>query len=64
MKYIDLLKYIINIIEISNDRPIEDLVKDVCINSNRNIDKANEWIQRLKGQDIMTVGDLRECNYK
>jgi len=48
--------------EISNDRPIDDLVKDVCINSNRNIDKANEWIQRLKGQDIMTVGDLRELH--
>jgi len=48
--------------EISNDRPIEDLVRYVCINSNRNIDKANEWIQKLKGQDIMTVGDLRELH--
>jgi len=47
--------------EISNDRPIDDLVRDVCINTNR-IDKANEWIQRLKGQDIMTVGDLRELH--
>jgi len=48
--------------DISNDRPIEELVRDVCINSNRNIDKANEWIQILKGQDIMTVGDLRELH--
>jgi len=48
--------------EISNERPIEDLVRDICLSSNRNIDKANEWIQRLKGQDIMTVGDLRELH--
>ncbi|OUM65396.1 hypothetical protein PIROE2DRAFT_60051 [Piromyces sp. E2] len=47
---------------ISSDRPIDDLVKDVCISTNRNLDKANEWIQRLKGQDIMTVGDLRELH--
>jgi len=45
-----------------DDRPIDDLVKDVCLNSNR-IDRANEWTQKLKGQDIMTVGDLRECKF-
>jgi WNK lysine deficient protein kinase len=48
--------------EISNDRTIDDLVKDVCVNTNRNFDTANKWIQTLKSQDIVTVGDLRELH--
>ena len=60
--YILIIFYIIK--EISNDRTIDDLVKDVCVNTNRNFDTANKWIQTLKSQDIVTVGDLRECKYK
>ena len=43
-----------------NDFPIEDFVLDVASNCNRDADKANEWLSKLKNQDIMTVGDLRD----
>lgn len=43
-----------------NDFPIEDFVMDVASNCNRDNDKANEWLLKLKNQDIMTVGDLRD----
>lgn len=43
-----------------NDFPIEDFVMDVASNCNRDADKANEWLLKLKNQDIMTVGDLRD----
>jgi serine/threonine protein kinase len=44
----------------ANDFPIEDFVLDVASNCNRDADKANEWLLKLKNQDIMTVGDLRD----
>ena len=43
-----------------NDFPIEDFVMDVASNCNRDAEKANEWLLKLKNQDIMTVGDLRD----
>ena len=43
-----------------NDFPIEDFVLDVASNCNRDPEKANEWLSKLKNQDIMTVGDLRD----
>ena len=43
-----------------NDFPIEDFVMDVASNCNRDADKANEWLSKLKNQDIMIVGDLRD----
>lgn len=30
--------------------------------SNRNKDKALEWVHKLQNQDIMTVGDLRDLH--
>ena len=30
--------------------------------NNRDLDKAEEWLQRLKAQDLMTVGDLRDLH--
>jgi len=26
------------------------------------MDKIKEWTQKLREQDIVTIGDLRECN--
>ena len=43
-----------------NEFPIDDFVLDVASNCNRDADKANEWLLKLKNQDIMTVGDLRD----
>lgn len=37
-------------------------VRDCAIASHRNIDKAHEWANKLKNQDIMTVGDLRDLH--
>ena len=46
--------------EYSNDFPIEDFVLDVATSCNRDAEKAKEWLIKLKTQDIMTVGDLRD----
>lgn len=46
--------------EYPNDFPIEDFVLDVAISCNRDAEKAKEWLIKLKTQDIMTVGDLRD----
>jgi WNK lysine deficient protein kinase len=37
-------------------------VRDCAIASHRNIEKAHEWANKLKNQDIMTVGDLRDLH--
>ncbi len=39
---------------------IETLVTDVATATKRGLDKAAEWLTRLKNQDIMTIGDLRD----
>ncbi len=46
--------------EYPNDFPIEDFVLDVATSCNRDAEKAKEWLIKLKTQDIMTVGDLRD----
>ena len=43
----------------SDDQAIELLVNDTATATNRGQDKANEWLSKLKSQDVMTVGDLR-----
>ncbi|KAF9913528.1 hypothetical protein BX616_009913 [Lobosporangium transversale] len=42
------------------DTPIEELVQDTAMAYHRGPDKANEWLAKLKNQDIMTVGDLKD----
>ncbi|KAF9976876.1 hypothetical protein BGZ73_007584 [Actinomortierella ambigua] len=46
--------------EYSSDTPIEELVRDTATAYHRGPDKASEWLAKLKNQDIMTVGDLRD----
>lgn len=48
--------------EYADDTDIELFVRDCAIASHRNIDKAQEWANKLKNQDIMTVGDLRDLH--
>jgi WNK lysine deficient protein kinase len=42
------------------DAPIEQLVNDTAMAYHRGPDKANEWLAKLKNQDIMTIGDLKD----
>ncbi|KAI1317083.1 ATP binding [Mortierella claussenii] len=42
------------------DTPIEELVNDTAMAYHRGPDKASEWLAKLKNQDIMTVGDLKD----
>lgn len=49
-------------LEYTNDTDIEVFVRDCAIASHRNTDKAIEWANKLKDQDIMTVGDLRDLH--
>lgn len=51
-----------NFKEYHNDHLIEDFIQDVAALVNRPIEKANEWLLKLKGQDILTVGDLRDLH--
>ena len=39
---------------------IEEFISEVATIYNRGIDKASEWLNRLKVEDIETVGDLRK----
>ncbi|KAI7863441.1 kinase-like domain-containing protein [Spinellus fusiger] len=48
--------------EYSDDTDIHVFVQDCAAASHRNIDKAKEWVKKLKDQDIMTVGDLRDLH--
>lgn len=48
--------------EYANDFPIEDFVSELAITTRRPLEKANEWLHKLKAQDIMTVGDLRHLH--
>lgn len=49
-------------IEYTDDTDIELFVRDCAIASHRNVEKAHEWANKLKNQDIMTVGDLRDLH--
>lgn len=46
--------------EYFDDTNIDVFVYDTAKATNRDPSKAEEWIRKLKNQDIMTVGDLRE----
>ncbi|KAI9483984.1 MAG: kinase-like domain-containing protein [Benjaminiella poitrasii] len=46
--------------EYFDDTNIDVFVKNTAKATNRNPLKAEEWIRKLKEQDIMTVGDLKE----
>ncbi|KAI9106273.1 kinase-like domain-containing protein [Phlyctochytrium arcticum] len=39
-----------------------NMVMDTAIATNRGVEKANEWLAKLKAQDIMSVGDMRELH--
>jgi WNK lysine deficient protein kinase len=39
---------------------IEELVRDTAISTKRGPGKAKEWLEKLRAQDMMTVGDLRD----
>lgn len=39
---------------------IDIFVEDTCKATKRTRSKAIEWTEKLKEQDILTVGDLRE----
>ncbi|KAI8051386.1 kinase-like domain-containing protein [Gilbertella persicaria] len=53
-------KQLIVCIDYPDDTSIDVFVHDTAKAVNRDPSKAEEWIQKLKNQDIMTVGDLRE----
>ncbi|ORX63164.1 kinase-like protein [Hesseltinella vesiculosa] len=48
--------------EYSDDTSIDVFVRDCATATHRNEDKAYQWINKLKNQDIMTVGDLRDLH--
>ncbi|ORE11811.1 kinase-like protein [Rhizopus microsporus var. microsporus] len=48
--------------EYSDDTDISVFVTDCALASHRGADKAQEWAKKLKNQDIMTVGDLRDLH--
>ncbi|KAI9292148.1 kinase-like protein [Neoconidiobolus thromboides FSU 785] len=49
-------------LEYSDDSPIEEIVFDTASLTNRGADKASEWLIKLKTQDVVTVGDLRDLH--
>lgn len=48
--------------EYANSTSIEELVRDTAAATNRGMERVNEWCARLKAQDIMNVGDLRDLH--
>ncbi|KAI7828706.1 kinase-like domain-containing protein [Gamsiella multidivaricata] len=46
--------------EYTPNTPIEELVSDTAMAYHRGPDKVEEWLLKLKDQDIMTVGDLKD----
>ncbi len=50
------------ILEFEDDCPIEDLIYETAQLTNRGRDKADQWLEKLKSQDVMTVGDLRDLH--
>ncbi|CAG8697741.1 12550_t:CDS:2, partial [Dentiscutata heterogama] len=45
--------------EYPDNAPIDEFVREAALATNKDPEKANEWSEKLKSQDIMTVGDLR-----
>ncbi|CAG8572996.1 6971_t:CDS:10 [Paraglomus occultum] len=48
--------------EYPNDTPIEEFVSDTAQALHRDMEKARQWTDKLKKEDIMTVGDLRRLH--
>lgn len=48
--------------EYSDDTDVETFVRDCAQATHRDAEKAKEWAAKLKNQDIMTVGDLRDLH--
>lgn len=48
--------------EYTNDFFVEDFIMDIATVTKRPLEKAKEWLVKLKAQDIMTVGDLRHLH--
>lgn len=46
-------------LEYPDSSPIEELVTDTAVATNRGMERVNEWLSLLRRQDIMNVGDLR-----
>lgn len=44
-----------------NELPVEELAKYTAVSTNK-MDKIKEWTQKLREQDIVTIGDLRELH--
>jgi len=44
-----------------NDLPVEELAKFTAASNNK-ADKIKEWTQKLRDQDIVTIGDLKELH--
>jgi ribosomal protein L17 len=57
-QFLELLIYFTQ--DYLDDTSIDVFVYDTAKATNRSASKAQEWVQKLKDQDIMTVGDLRE----
>ena len=51
---------LISCVDYQDDDAIERIVEDTAIATKRGLDKAAEWLEKLRKQDIMTVGDLRD----
>lgn len=56
------MQFLNHVIEYSDDTDISVFVTDCALASHRGADKAQEWAKKLKNQDIMTVGDLRDLH--
>jgi hypothetical protein len=46
--------------EYTDELDIEILVRETATSTKRVSGKANEWLDKLRAQDVMTVGDLRD----
>ncbi|KAI9490849.1 hypothetical protein BDB00DRAFT_874957 [Zychaea mexicana] len=49
-------------VEYSDDTDVVTFVRDLASATHRNAEKAQEWINKLHNQDVMTVGDLRDLH--
>lgn len=48
--------------EYPNDFSVEEFIIDIATVTKRPLEKAKEWLAKLKAQDIMTVGDMRHLH--
>jgi len=53
--------YFLFLLDYFNDLPVEELAKYIAASTNKT-DKIKEWTQKLRDQDIITIGDLKELH--